>query len=235
MDLDIASAQKTVDMLAVEAPNCAFQVERCDASNHSSLVSALRTANHPIDLFCANAGVATVGDCSAADAAWQKTWELNVMQTVWAADELVPSMAARGGGAILVTASAAGLLTQLGSAPYAVTKHAAVGLAEWLAITYGEAGLAVCCVCPQGVNTPMITAAPTDGDSAVVTNAASVDGLLEAEEVAAEALQCLAEGRFLCMPGDERGPAKHVLRKGADRERWIVGMRRLQAKLAPKS
>ena len=228
LDNNIESCRKTVESLG-SANAIAAQ---CDASNRTSLQAALRAAD--IDLFCANAGVATVGDCSAPEAAWDFTWRLNTMQTVYAAEVLVPSMIERGGGAFLVTASAAGLLTQLGSAPYAVTKAAAVGLSEWLAITHGDDGIRVCCVCPQGVRTPMIMG-ENEGDAATVAAAAGVDGLLEPEEVADEALRCLEEGIFLCMPGGDKGPERHVVRKAADRERWIGGMRRLQSKLKKAS
>lgn len=230
LDRDVAGAQRTAELCKQTAQACSVDAAHCDASNAKSLRSALRAAG-PIDLFAANAGVATVGDCGASDEAWQDTWNLNVMQIAWAADELCPAMIERGGGGILITASAAGLLTQLGSAPYATTKHAAVGLAEWLAITYGERGLSVTCVCPQGVRTPMITDAPTEGLSAVLAKAAGVDGLVEADEVAAEALQSLAEGRFLCMPGGSKGPQKHVERKAADRERWVRSMSKFNERL----
>ena len=229
LDVNLEHAQHTIDICEETAPECVGHAQYCDASDHSSLRAALLA--QPLDLFCANAGVATAGDCSATDAAWQRTWQLNVMQLKWAADILVPSMTSRPeGGALLVTASAAGLLSQLGSAPYTTTKHAVVGLAEWLAITHSEAGLTVCCVCPQGVRTPMVEDL-LGVDSEM--RSLAVDGLMEADDVAAEALQSLEEGRFLCMPGGEaRGAAKYVTRKAADRERWIAGMSRLQSNLA---
>ena len=205
----------------------------CDASNGSALRDAL-TAAGPIDLFCANAGVATVGDCSSAsDADWNGAWDLNVMQIVRGAGVVVPGMIERGGGAILVTASAAGLLTQLGSAPYTATKHAAVGMAEWLSITHGGDGIAVTCVCPQGVKTRMaeeMMGGDASSPNAKAAMAAAMGGLLDPDAVADEALAALAEGRFLCMPKGQ-ATEEHVAKKAKDRERWIEGMRRLQAKL----
>lgn len=233
LDLDLEGARETAKICA-EAAGAPFdvQVERCDVGDGAQLREVLRArdAESPVDLFVANAGVAAGMTCDDDDAVWQRSWAINVMQTKWAAEALVPSMAARGGGAFLVTSSAAGLLTQLGAAPYTTTKHAAVGLAEWLAITYGAAGIEVCCLCPQGVRTPMVEAILAS-EAAGPLRALAVDGLLDADDVAAEALESLAAGRFLCMPGGEASAARHVDRKAADRERWIEGMRRLQQKL----
>ena len=225
-DINLANAEQTAEKLATLHPDLEVQASQVDVSDDGALRAAIRAAGQ-IDLFCANAGVATMGELSGRMdvAEWQKTWQINVMQIATAADELVPSMLEREGGAFLVTASAAGLLSQLGSAPYTASKHAAVGLAEWLAITYGGRGLVVSCVCPQGVRTPMV-----DGllEGNALARAVAVDGLLEAEQVADDALACLAEGRFLCMPGRA---GTHVAKKAEDRERWITGMQRLQEKL----
>jgi NAD(P)-dependent dehydrogenase (short-subunit alcohol dehydrogenase family) len=173
----------------------------------------------PIDLFCSNAGILVPGGPEALDRDWQQIWEVNVMAHVWAARVLVPRMLARGGGALLNTASAAGLLSQIGSAPYAVTKHAAVAFAEWLAISYGDQGLQVAVLCPQAVRTRM-----TDG----IENGgvAGVDGMLEPEAVAAAAIAGLEEDRFLILPHPT--VATYFRRKAEDYERWIRGMRRLQ-------
>ena len=232
LDLHQRSAEETAALCKAESPGCVIRPHTCDAGDGAALKRLLASSEEPIDMFCANAGVATAGNCAtSSDADWEETFRLNVMQLVWAAGELVPSFERRGGGALMVTASAAGLLSQLGSAPYTATKHAVVGLAEWLAITHGDAGVSVCCVCPQGVNTPMATGLMEGADPTV--RALAADGLIEPEEVAAEALDALARGTFLCMPGgDKKGPAKHVQRKAADRERWIDGMRRFQRKLA---
>jgi NAD(P)-dependent dehydrogenase (short-subunit alcohol dehydrogenase family) len=175
----------------------------------------------PIDLFCSNAGILVVGGPEVPTRDWQRIWEVNLMAHVLAARHLVPRMLARGGGYLLHTASAAGLLTQIGSAPYAVTKHAAVAFAEWLAITYGDRGLKVSVLCPQAVRTAMIEGVPDGG-------VAGVDGILEPARIAAEVARGLAEERFLILP--HATVAEYVRRKAEDVERWLRGMRRLQAR-----
>jgi NAD(P)-dependent dehydrogenase (short-subunit alcohol dehydrogenase family) len=177
-----------------------------------------------IDLFCSNAGIGGGrGGLDTADAEWQRIWQVNVMAHVYAARAVLPAMIAAGGGYLLQTASAAGLLTQVGSAPYAVTKHAAVALAEWLSVTYGDRGIKVSCLCPQGVRTPMLDAAP-----------AAIQELLGAaalspEAVADAVIDGLAQERFLILPHPE--VAEYVRRKAADPDRWLRGMRRLQREI----
>jgi NAD(P)-dependent dehydrogenase (short-subunit alcohol dehydrogenase family) len=149
------------------------------------------------------------------------------MAHVWAARAVLPGMVARGEGYLLQTASAAGLLTNLGTAPYSVTKHAAVGLAEWLAITYGDAGIKVSCLCPQGVRTPMLMGSTDDMAGAVVL--ASGD-LLEPEQVADAVVAGLAAETFLILPHPVVG--EYLRAKVADYDRWLRGMRKLQARLA---
>jgi NAD(P)-dependent dehydrogenase (short-subunit alcohol dehydrogenase family) len=195
---------------------------RADVSSSDEVVAVIDHIERevgPIDLFCSNAGILVPGGPEALDRDWQRIWEVNVMAHVWAARALVPRMLERGGGALLNTASAAGLLTQIGSAPYAVTKHAAVAFAEWLAITYGDQGLQVAVLCPQAVRTRM-----TDG----IENGgvAGVDGMLEPEAVAAAAIAGLEEDRFLILPHPT--VETYFRRKADDYERWIRGMRRLQ-------
>lgn len=200
---------------------------RADVSRESDLLAVIdRTERElgPIDLFCSNAGVLVAGGPECPDADWQRIWEVNVMAHVWAARALVPRMLARGGGALLQTASAAGLLSQIGSAPYAVTKHAAVAFAEWLSITYGAQGLQVSVLCPQAVRTRMTEGIENGG-------VAGVDGMLEPEAVAAAAIAGVEEGRFLILP--HPSVAEYVRRKGEDHERWIRGMRRLQERFGP--
>ena len=233
LDVDRRAAEDTAAAAVALAPGCEVRAVWCDATKEDSLRAAL-LGGHPIDVFCANAGIAAVGDCTAAEAEWERSWQMNVMQTVWAARLLVPAMRrAAGGGAFVVTASAAGLLTQLGSAPYAVTKHAAVALAEWLAITHADDGVRVVCCCPQAVMTPMAEAilAGSDPLQQLLAHVASADGVIMPEQVAAEALDCLADGTFLCMPGADAGPAKHLARKAANPERWVCTMRKLNRRL----
>jgi NAD(P)-dependent dehydrogenase (short-subunit alcohol dehydrogenase family) len=175
----------------------------------------------PIDLFASNAGILSAQGIEASDDTWQLVWLVNVMSHVFAARALVPRMLERGGGYLLNTASAAGLLSQPGDAAYSVTKHAAVGLAEWLAITYGDRGIKVSCLCPMAVATAMIG---LGGDSAAA-EAASVQGVLQAEDVAGVVVEGLRDERFLILPHPQ--VAVYEQRRTADRDRWLAGMRRL--------
>lgn len=182
----------------------------------------------PVDLFCSNAGIAVGGGVEAPDDQWQRIWEVNLMAHVYAARAVLPSMLARGEGYLLNTASAAGLLTNLGAAPYTVTKHAAVALAEWLAITHGDAGIKVSCLCPQGVRTPMLLGGLDSGDigGEVVVAAGR---MVEPEDVAEAVVQGLRAETFLILPHPE--VREYMQRKAGDTDRWLAGMRKLQARL----
>lgn len=181
------------------------------------LIEETEASVGPIELFCSNAGIMTLGGLDVADSQWQKIWEVNVMSQIWAARHLVPRMAARGGGYLLNTASAAGLLNQIGAAPYGVTKHAAVGLAEWIAMSHGDAGIKVSVLCPQAVRTDMILG---HEDSV-----AAVDGVLEPEDVADAVAKGLANEDFLILP--HANVAEYMRLKTEDYDRWINGMRKL--------
>ncbi len=182
------------------------------------LVSTTEKAYGQIDLLCSNAGIGTGGGPEASNKDWQKIWEINVMAHVYAARAALPAMIERGSGYLLNTASAAGLLTQIGSAPYAVTKHAAVSFAEWLAVTYGDRGIKVSCLCPQAVRTAM-TADNPDG-------VASIDGMMEPAVLCESVVETLKAERFLVLPHPE--VLTYIQRKANDYDRWITGMRRLQ-------
>jgi NAD(P)-dependent dehydrogenase (short-subunit alcohol dehydrogenase family) len=203
-----------------------------------------------IDLVFSNAGIIVAGGIEVPDAAWSRMWAINVQSHVYVARAVLPGMLARGEGYLVITASAAGLLTQLGSAPYAVTKHAAVALAEWLSITYGDQGIRVSCLCPQAVSTNLGatsqrevgTLAPTTADTGEVPSAAgngsvsrqaSVDGVLSPDEVADSVLAAVADERFLILPHPR--VATYERRRAEDRDRWLGGMRRLQNRLAGRS
>ena len=186
------------------------------------LVDQARSSYGDIDLFCSNAGICTVGGVDVADEEWQRIWQVNVMAHIYAARAVLPGMLARGQGYLLQTVSAAGLLTQIGAAPYSVTKHAALGLAEWLAITYADQGIKVSCLCPQGVRTEMLRQG-TGGIAQILRETA-----LEPEAVAEAVVAGLAEERFLILPHPE--VADYFRRKADDYERWLRGMRRLQQK-----
>ena len=191
-----------------------------DVSREADILALIETVERehgPIDLFCSNAGIGVGGGAEVPDEDWRRIWDINVMAHVWAARHLVPRMVARGGGYLLNTASAAGLLSQIGSAPYAVTKHAAVGLAEWLAITHGDQGIKVSVLCPQAVRTAM-TAGNEDG-------VASIDGMIEPEDVAEACVKAIAAEEFLVLPHPE--VLDYMRRKTADYGRWLGGMRKL--------
>ena len=209
-------------------------VDVAAAGEVEALVAGVEDEVGPIDLFASNAGITSPGGVEVADEVWSLAWSVNLMAHVHAARALVPRMLARGGGHLLATASAAGLLTQPGDAPYSVTKHAAVALAEWLAITYGDQGIGVSCLCPMAVDTAMLRGGLPPGEASAPTTgaagAAAVQGVLTAERVAAAVVEGLRDGRFLILPHPE--VATFEQRRAADRDRWLAGMRRLSARLA---
>lgn len=196
-----------------------------DGGDVAALVDGVVAAHGRIDLFCANAGIlfgqppddplGCVGP-EASDAAWDRMWRVNTLSHVFAARALLPHWLERGEGRLLVTASAAGLLTTLGNAPYTVTKHAAVAFAEWMAVTYGDQGVTVTCLCPEGVHTAMLDAVPGSFLEA---------GALDPDVVASAALDGVREGRFLVLPHPHT--AGFVARRATDHARWLAGMRRL--------
>ena len=212
-----------VKSLADEIGGLATQTDVSREVEIAELVARAREANGPIDLFFSNAGVGGPGGGpEAPDDELQRTWEINVMAHVWAARAVLPDMLARGEGYLLSTASAAGLLTQVSALAYSITKHAAVALAEWIAITYGDAGIKVSCLCPQAVRTPMLELALEDPVGAAPLLAG---GLLEPDDVAAAVVAGLADERFLILPHED--VARFMAFKGAEPERWLKGMRRL--------
>ncbi len=178
-----------------------------------------------IDLFCSNAGVGVEGDSCAPDRDWLRSWEVNVMGHVYAARAVLPGMLARRAGYLLQTVSAAGLLTMLGSAPYAVTKHAAIALAEWLSITYGDQGIKVSALCPMGVRTRMLERAEFGGGTFLL------DDALNPDEVAEAVIQGLDAEQFLIAPHPK--VREYFRRKADDYDRWLTGMRRLQESMVP--
>jgi NAD(P)-dependent dehydrogenase (short-subunit alcohol dehydrogenase family) len=223
-DRDLAGAQAVAGEVGGDA-------REFDASSRESveqLIADATAENGQIDLFWSNAGVPgpAGGPEGGDDAAWQATWEINVMAHVWAARALLPGMLERGSGYLVNTASAAGLTTQVSALAYSVTKHGAVALAEWLAIAYGDRGVAVSCMCPQGVQTAMLEAAKEEPMGAALLEAG---GILEPDEVAEIALGAIRDERFLILPHPE--VAQHIAFKGAQPERWIASMQKLVASL----
>ncbi|PYP89871.1 MAG: short-chain dehydrogenase [Blastocatellia bacterium AA13] len=188
------------------------------------LVERAEAAYGPVDLFCSNAGIGGMaGGAEVPNEEWQRIWEINVMAHIYAARAVLPSMLKRGEGYLLNTVSAAGLLTTIGSAPYSVTKHAALAFAEWIAMTHGDEGIKVSCLCPQGVNTNMLR------ESLSGAGAFLVDSALEPEQVADAVVTGLEEEHFLILPHPE--VRDYFQRKATDYDRWLRGMRKLQASI----
>lgn len=212
-DIDFAAAKNIASEIGGHAI-------RCDVSREDdigALIDTVETTIAPVDLFCANAGILTLGGLDVPDDHWDRIWKINVMSHVWTARHMVPRMISRGGGYIMTTASAAGLLNQPGAAPYGVTKHAAVGFAEWLALTYADKGLRVSVLCPQAVRSDM-----TKGFEDSV---ASIDGMLEPEDVAQVCVDALRAETFLILP--HPNVLEYIRLKAADYDRWISGMNKL--------
>ena len=193
------------------------QLDVSEEAQIAALIERVERDQGPIELFCSNAGIGTGRGLETTDDVWDSIWRVNLMSHVYAAKHMVPRMINRGGGYLLNTASAAGLLSQIGSVTYAVTKHAAVSLAEWIAITHGNEGIKVSVLCPQAVRTAM-TAGNPDG-------VASVDGMMEPEPLAEMVVQSIAAEEFLILPHPE--VLTYMRNKTNDYDRWIGGMRKL--------
>ena len=217
-DLDIRAAGR----VAAEIGGLAIETDVGSESDVIRLIEATKDHYGPIDLFCANAGIAFAGSEQSPDEDWDRMWRVNFLSHVYAARHLLPSWQARGSGYFLATASAAGLLTNIGAAQYTVTKHAVVAFAEWLAITYGDAGIKVSCLCPQGVKTRMLA------ESGPVANLLCTSALTP-EQVATVVVDGLGRESFLILPHPEVG--EYLGNKVADPDRWLAGMRRLQQKV----
>lgn len=207
------------ERIAAEVGGVARQVDVADEAAMLALIEVTEAEQGPIDLFCSNAGVGIGRGLETSNDEWTTSLNVNVMAHVYAARHLVPRMVARGGGYLLNTASAAGLLSQIGSVTYAVTKHAAVALAEWISITHGNEGIRVSVLCPQAVDTPMIAGTDAGG-------VAGVDGILSPEAVADVVVEGLAGEHFLILP--HPNVKEYIQRKASDYDRWLGGMRKLQ-------
>lgn len=218
-DRNIAGVQDVARSMGASGMGCDVSVE----ADLRRVIEETESRLGPIDLFCSNAGLADPDPdpsnlASAADAVWSRAWGVNVMAHVYAARLLVPRFVARGGGYFLNTVSAAGLLSQIGSAVYSTTKHAAVGFAESLAIAHGDQGIRVSILCPQGVDTPMVRNAPPGPQT--------LDGVISTDELADAVIRGLEAERFLILPHAQ--VASYMTRKTTDYDRWLNGMRRLR-------
>ena len=205
---------------------------RCDVTDDQQVAELIARAEEsfgPIDVFCANAGIALGAGLEAPDETWDAVLAVNTRAHILAARRLIPGWVERGEGYFVATASAAGLITQIADATYAVSKHAAVAFAEWLSITYGDDGVRVSCLCPQGVDTPLLRAGlddPSGSEGLGAQVVAAAGELLSPEQVAGDVVEAMREERFLILPHPE--VLEYFRRKGSDYDRWLAGMRRLQ-------
>jgi NAD(P)-dependent dehydrogenase (short-subunit alcohol dehydrogenase family) len=233
-DLDAAGAHAVADTINAAAPGSAVAAG-ADVSDTDAIGGLIATAERefgPVELYFANAGIVGVLGLEASESDWERSLDVNLRAHIRAARLLIPGWVERGEGYFVSTASAAGLLTQIGSATYSVTKHAAVGFAEWLAIAYGDQGVRVSCLCPMGVNTELLYAGEKTGDprGVAATRAVTSAGeVIEPDQVARDVLAAVDEERFLILP--HAAVADMFRQKAGDYERWLRGMRRYQASL----
>jgi NAD(P)-dependent dehydrogenase (short-subunit alcohol dehydrogenase family) len=260
-DVDAPGAAKVA--AEIETGGCralAVTADVGDAAQAETLIRRAEDAFGRVDLLFSNAGIVVPGGLEVPDEAWSRTWAINVQSHVWLTRAVLPGMLTRGEGYLVYTASAAGLLTELGSASYSVTKHAVVALAEWLSITYGDQGIRVSCLCPQLVDTnlgatsrrlvPQAPGAPTAAslaeqapgvpaaaglaqEDSLGVRHAGLDGVLTPDQVAGCVIETMADERFLILPHPE--VATYERRRADDRERWLHGMRRLLARLSAQA
>jgi len=230
-DLDVDTALETADLIGARAS--AVHLDVADQNAIEGLVKRLEVEQGGVDIFVSNAGYALGGGLNLETEQWRKMMEVHLWAHLSAARAVIPGMIERGGGYLLNTASAAGLLTQLDSAPYAVSKHAAVALAEWLAINYSDRGIGVSVLCPQAVRTNILGKRPgKTRANKTNSNQAAQDGILEPEKVADDCIQAILEEKFLVLPHME--VAKYFANKANDYERWLSGMRRFRDRLRQK-
>jgi NAD(P)-dependent dehydrogenase (short-subunit alcohol dehydrogenase family) len=224
-DRDGVRAEAIASEIGARARGVACDV--ADDAAVAALIDDVEGREGPIGLYCANAGIGAGTGIDAPDSEWNEVWRVNLMSTVAAARHLVPRWVERGGGYLLVTASAAGLLTSLGDAAYTATKHAAVGLAEWIWITYSDRGVKVSCLCPQGVRTNMVFGKQADGH--ISSEQVKRLGVIEPEEVAQAVVEGLADERFLILPHPQ--VLDYFRNKAENHGRWLGGMRKFQRQL----
>lgn len=221
LDID----ENAAEAVAAQIGATAWHLDVADEGRTVEVVAEIEDLLGPVDVLCLNAGIATGGGVEASNDAWQRTWEINLMAHVYGVRAVLPSMLARGNGYLLHTASAAGLLTNIGAAPYAVTKHGVVALAEWLSVTYGDQGIRVSCLCPQFVDTPMLDLFDAGGDMRSWVHGIAISP----EDVAQSVVDGIRTEQFLILPHPD--VATYFARKGEDYDRWIAGMRKLQTQV----
>ncbi len=229
-------SKENAERVAAEVGGTAFAIDVSDESAIVAMVESVESAQGPIDVFVSNAGFVTSGGVEDTNERMQKMMDVHVMAHLYAARAVLPSMIARGEGYLLNTASAAGLLTQIGSLSYSVTKHAAVALAEWLSITHHHQGIRVSVLCPQAVATNIVVNSPDRGNEAMGADdlgsgVAAQDGVVTSEEVAQKCIEAMRDEKFWVLPHAD--VATYVNRKATDIDRWLAGMRRFQGALYP--
>ncbi len=227
VDLDLAASQAVADSLG--GRGSAHAVDVANEAAIQDLVAKVEVDAGPIDMFVSNAGYVTVGGLESSNQDLQRMWEVHVLSHMYAARAVLPGMIERGSGYLLNTASAAGLLSQIGSLHYSVTKHAAVALAEWLAITHGPQGIGVSVLCPQAVRTKILENSPSKDRMTGGPRVASGDGDLQPSDVAEVVTEALKERRFWVLPHPQ--VAEYARRKATDVDRWLGGMQRFQDSL----
>ena len=234
VDIDLEAAER----VAADIEGHAYRVDVGDEAAMSTLIDNIESHVGPIDVFVSNAGIlfgddpsgaASKGGLRPVDDRWQISWQVNVMAHVYAARALVPKMKSRGGGCLVNVCSAAGLLNQIGDATYATTKHAAVGFAEALAITHGDDGIQVLCVCPQAVATGLLEMADEMDGGETILGGADVDGILEPAEIADAIYEGMQNKQFMITP--HASVRNYILNKATDYDRWIGGMRKFRRSL----
>lgn len=227
VDRHADQAQRVADAVA----GSAFGVDVRDEQAIREVVDRTQAAHGPISLFCSNAGVLGDGGVEEPNERLQALWEIHVMAHIYAARAVLPSMIANGRGYLLNTSSAVGLLTQIGSLGYTITKSAAISLAEWLSISHYHQGIRVSVLCPQSVRTNMVKNSGLDLDYDSLVKVAAGDGMMEPADVATLCFDAMREERFMILPQAE--VHEYALRKASDIERWLAGMRRFQDRLYP--
>ena len=220
VDINIDGAEATAELIG----GVAMSADVSKEEDIQRVIEATEDTIGPIDLFCSNAGVGMAESINSANKEWQMSWDINVMSHVYASRHLLPRMISRGGGYFLNTSSAAGLLNQIGGAAYGVTKHAAVGFGEWLAIHHQHEGIKVSMLCPQAVRTPM-----TDNDNDATAAAAS-NGMIEPEELCDTVVEGLRSETFMILPHPV--VLDYMRNKTSNYDRWIGGMNKLMKKIA---
>lgn len=222
-DIDAAGAES----VAGEVGGDAYVLDVSDEDATAEMIRGVDRDHGRLDILCLNAGIPTSGSVDAPNEDWQRTWEINVMAHVYATRHALPAMLDRGEGYIVTTASAAGLLTNIGAAPYSVTKHAAVALAEWISVTYGQQGIGVSCLCPMFVDTPMLDSFA--GHTSEMRG--WVEGIaIDVDQVAESVITGIREETFLILPHPE--VLGYFKRKAEDYDRWISGMQDLNRQMS---